>query len=171
MSGTAIGSPVTLSAGGTASTTFSESVANTYTLSATYNGDANYASATATESLIVTAIKTPVKVNLIPAASPASSCGVVSFSVQVSSTAGGSPMGTVELESGPALLASASLLNGAATISTSAPGVGTYSFVASYSGDSLHEPATSTPISLIGPPFGHSCTGGHPPSVGAAQDR
>jgi hypothetical protein len=32
--------------------------------------------------------------------------------------------------------------------------------VASYSGDSLHQPATSAPVFLTVPPFRGSCTGG-----------
>jgi hypothetical protein len=60
VNGGTIGSPVTLSTSGTASTTFSEPTANTYSLSAVYSGDANYATATATESLIVTTIKIPI---------------------------------------------------------------------------------------------------------------
>jgi len=162
VNGTAIGSPVTLSAGGTASTTFSESVANTYTLSVVYSGDANYSSATASESLIVTAVKMPVKVSLLPAANPASACGAVSFSVQVSSAAAGTPTGTVELRSGSSALASATLRNGAAVLSTPALTTGTLSFVASYSGDSLHDPATSAPVSVS---LGSSCTGGHAPTA------
>ncbi|HEY2857358.1 MAG TPA: Ig-like domain repeat protein [Terracidiphilus sp.] len=60
VNGASLGSPVALSGAGIASTTFSEPTANTYSLSAIYSGDANYATATKSESLIVTTVKAPV---------------------------------------------------------------------------------------------------------------
>jgi large repetitive protein len=166
VNGGVIGSPVTLTAGGTASTTFSEPTASTYTLAATYNGDANFAATTVSESLIVTNVKQPVKVTLVPTANPLSACGEVSFSIQVSSAAGAGPTGTVELKSGSSALASAALKNGVATLSARGLPAGARSFEASYSGDSLHQPATSAPISVTVPPVGASCSGGHAPIVG-----
>jgi hypothetical protein len=62
VNGTAIGSPVTLSGAGTAATTFSESTPKTYSLSAVYSGDANYATVTKSESLIVTTVKVPITI-------------------------------------------------------------------------------------------------------------
>jgi hypothetical protein len=158
VNGVAVGSPVALSTTGTASTAVTETTAATYTLSATYNGDANYASATASESAIVATVKVPVKISLTPVAAPALACGGVSFSVEVSSTSFGNPTGTVKLESGSSVLGSAILTNGGATLSAHAVMAGAQTFVASYSGDSLHEPATSAPVSVIVPSSG--CPGG-----------
>ena len=54
VNGAALGSAITLSSTGTASTTFSEPTAGTYTLSAVYSGDSNYATDTVSESITVT---------------------------------------------------------------------------------------------------------------------
>jgi hypothetical protein len=164
VNGSTIGSPVTLSVSGTASTTFSEPSANTYTLSAVYSGDSNYTTATVSESLIVTTIKLPVSVNLVPTASPMSSCGAASFSVRVSSASGAGPTGQVQLKSGSSSLASATLKNGAATLSAAGLAPGPHSFVAAYSGDSLHDAATSASITVKGGSLG--CVGSNPPSIG-----
>jgi len=157
---TVIGGPVTLSSAGTASTTFTAGSPTSYTLSAAYSGDANYATATASESLIVTAVTAPVKVTLVPAVGPLPACGAASFSVQVSSASSASPTGTVELRSGSISLAHATLRRGSATLSTRALMPGMQLFVASYNGDSLHQPATSAPIVLTVPSYGASCIGG-----------
>jgi Bacterial Ig-like domain (group 3) len=166
MNGITVGSPVTLSSSGTASKSVTESATGHLFLSATYSGDTNYASATTSETVTVSAIKMPVTVSLIPAASPASSCGAVGFSVQVSSTAGGSPTGVVELKGGSSVLASTTLRNGDAMLSAGVLVAGSHTFTAIYSGDSLHQPATSASISVIVPPVGASCIGSHPPTVG-----
>ena len=166
VNGTTIGSPVVLSSG-TASTTFSEPSANTYTLSAAYSGDSNYAAATVSESLIVTAVKLPVLVSLTPIAEPLSACGgPASFSVKVSSASGGRPTGTVALKSGSSVLASTSLNNGVAALSAGTLPAGSHSFIAIYSGDSLHQPATSSPVTLTVQAPSNSCVGVQPPTVG-----
>jgi hypothetical protein len=67
------------------------------------------------------------------------------------------------LKSGSSALATASLNNGTATLSASGLGVGPHSFIASYSGDSLHEPANSAPLTVKG--GGLSCVGSNPPTV------
>ena len=54
VNGTKVGSVVAVSPAGTASTTFSEPSPAGYSLSAVYSGDANYASATVSESISVT---------------------------------------------------------------------------------------------------------------------
>jgi hypothetical protein len=163
VNGATIGSPVTLNTSGVASTTFSESTASTYTLLASYSGDANYSAASASESLIVTTVKLPVSVNLVPTASPMSSCGAASFSVQVSAASGAGPTGTVQLKSGSSAFATATLQKGVATLSAAGLSPGPHSFVASYSGDSLHDSATSAPITVKS--GGLSCVGSNPPVI------
>jgi hypothetical protein len=163
VNGVLVGSPVTLNSSGIASTTFSEATASTYTLEADYSGDLTYAAAVASESLIVTNVKLPVTINLVPSASPMSTCGAASFSVQVSAASGAGPTGTVQLKSGSSALASATLQKGVATLSAAGLSPGPHSFVASYSGDSLHEPATSAPITVNS--GGLSCVGSNPPVI------
>jgi hypothetical protein len=163
--GATIGSPVTLSSG-TASTTFSEPSANTYTLSAIYSGDANYATVTVSESLIVTNVKLAAQVSLTPNPTAMSGCGAQTFSVRVSSASGGSPTGTVQLKSGNSVLSSVPLSNSSATLSAGTLPAGSHSFVANYGGDSLHLPATSAPVT-VNVPAVLSCSGSNPPPVGA----
>jgi hypothetical protein len=169
--GATIGSPVTLSAAGTASTTFSEPSAATYTLSAVYNGDANYAPVTVSESLIVTTVKLPVLVNLLPAVNPLTACGGANFTVQVSSAAGAGPTGTVQLKSGTSALTSSILNNGSAALAVAGLPAGPHSFTASYSGDSLHQAATSAPVSITIKPAGLACISSHPPTAGSGSIR
>jgi len=149
----AIGSPVTLSAGGTASTTFTESTAATYSLSATYNGDSNFAPVTATKSLVVNVVKAAVNVNLAPAVEPATACGTASFTVRVTSPTG-MPTGTVQLKSDSAVVGSAVLSDGVATMTGSRQSPGPHSFVASYGGDDLHNAGTSAAVSRTLPSGG-----------------
>jgi hypothetical protein len=163
-----IGSPVTLNASGVASTTFTAGSPSGYTLSAIYNGDANYSTATASETLTVTTIKLPVIVSLVPAVNPLAACGPVSFSVHVSSATGAGPTGTVQLTNGSMALSSAALSNGAAMLSVGAQAPGSHTFVAAYGGDSLHLPASSAPVSITVPVSSASCISSHPISVGTA---
>ena len=164
---TVIGSPVALSTSGTASTTFTAGSATTYTLSAVYSGDANYAATTATESLIVTAVALPAFVRLVPGTRPLSECGPESFFVQVSSASGSRPTGTVELKTGTSVLASAILSNGAATLSAGRLAAGSHSFTAAYKGDSTHQPSTSAPVIVTVPSSTGSCNGDRLPRFGS----
>jgi hypothetical protein len=161
VNGTAIGNPVTLSNSGTASTTFSESTAKTYTLKAVYSGDSNYASTSVSETVNVTtaSIKTATEVNLMPSFNPTGGCGPMSFSVQVSSQSG-SPTGSVTLLSDGSALDAAALHDGTALLTARGMEAGLHSFVASYSGDSTHQPARSAALGVMVPASGPSCKGG-----------
>ncbi|HKF49903.1 MAG TPA: Ig-like domain repeat protein [Terracidiphilus sp.] len=165
VNGTAIGSPVTLSSGA-ASTTFKETTASAYTLSAVYSGDTNFASSTASETLNVTPSPFPANVSLTPVDRAYSACGAVSLQVKVSSAGGPIPTGTVELMDGSVGLASATLSGGAAILAAGARTTGSHTLVASYSGDGLHPPATSAPVSVSGPLAGGFCGPGHQPALG-----
>lgn len=160
---TQVGSPVTI-ASGIASTTVTETAAGTYTLSATYSGDANYAAAgPVTVSLTVTAAaKVPAKVALTSAPSPMLSCAAApEFLISVTGM-GSKPTGTVELKAGATVLASGMLNNGAAALSAHVQKAGKYSLTASYSGDSTHEAAISAAMIQMIAPAGALCGGIHP---------
>lgn len=75
----------------------------------------------------------------------------VTFTVTVNALAG-VPTGNVSLFSGSASLASAPLINGAATV-TLAPAQGAYSISANYAGDGTFLPSTSAPLSLFAADF------------------
>jgi hypothetical protein len=164
VNGSNIGSAVTLSASGTASTTFTQSSAATYTLAATYSGDANYASVSASESFVVTAVvRAASTVTLAPSPTESAACSPPSYQVRVSSASGGPATGTVQLKSGTSVLATSTLSNGSANLSIRQISPGSYTFLASYQGDSNHLPADSAPSTLktVRPLVG-SC-GIHPP--------
>jgi hypothetical protein len=168
VNGSTIGSAVTLSTSGTASTTFTASSLGTNTLSASYSGDANFAATTVSESLTVTAsAKAAVSVGLAPAADPSRTCAGRSFSVQVSSAAGGIPSGTVKLKSGSVSLAVATLSNGRAMLTVRSLDPGPHTIVAHYGGDSVHDAAASAPVLLTVPLLGSSCIAGYPLSASA----
>ncbi len=127
-----------------------------------YGGDSNYATDTVSESVTVAAIKTAVHVNLVPAVESAFDCGAASFAVQVSAKSGGNPTGTVALLSDSAVLASATLQNGAATLSPRGLPPGSHTFIARYSGDAAHEAAISPAVTMTVPSIGGWCGGGLP---------
>jgi hypothetical protein len=61
------------------------------------------------------------------------------------------------------VLASTTLSNGVGTLSVGPMAPGSHSFVGSYSGDSLHEAATSAPVSMTVPAV--ACGVRQPPTV------
>jgi hypothetical protein len=169
VNGSNVGSVITLSTSGVASTTFTESSAASYTLSAVYSGDANYGATTVSEALTVTAsaVKAKSAVKLAPGPTAQDSCGSQNFLVQVASASGGNPTGTVQLLSGSTVVASSTLNNGAVTFSTGRLTMGSHTFVASYEGDSQHEAAKSAPLTLkSGPAATGSCGVGSRPILG-----
>jgi hypothetical protein len=149
VNGANLGTPVTLSATGTASTTFSEPTAATYSLSATYSGDAKYSTASVSQSISITAaVKAASTVTLSQRAEALSACVSSAYVVQVSSDSEGTPTGVVQLKSGDSVVASVVLVNGAASISTALLGQGSHTIVASYEGDDKHAAAQSAPVSV-----------------------
>ena len=124
------------------------SVTGPHTLSATYSGDPNYAAAgPITRTYTVTAAAS--KTALTSSANPAKYCTPVDFSVSVTGTSGVKPTGKVELKKGTMVLATATLNNAAAKLSTSALPVETNMLTASYSGDARNEASTSPAIKQI----------------------
>jgi hypothetical protein len=168
VNGSNVGTVATLTSAGVASTTFTESSASTYTLSAVYSGDANYNTTTVSETLTVTAaVKAASTVKLATGATAFDSCGAQSFAVRVAST--GNPTGMVQLKSGSDVVASSALNNGAVTLSTGRLPVGSHTFVATYLGDSQHEAASSEPLTLKSAPAATgSCGGGLKPIHGSS---
>jgi len=140
----------TLNAQATATFTTTTLAAGTYSVTATYSGDANDAPSTsAVTSLIV---------NLIPTSTDLSASTTVGANPQtiltavVVGTSGPVPTGTVTLTSGGTTLGTGTLdSNGVFSLTpTLAPG--NYTVVASYSGDTLHAPSTSAPVTVSSNP-------------------
>ncbi|HEY0838720.1 MAG TPA: Ig-like domain repeat protein, partial [Vulgatibacter sp.] len=118
-----------------------------HTITATYNGDANFLASSGSQRFsvdpIATTVSTPVLVSGTPTLGQP-----LTFSATVS--AGGAPAtGTLTFRDGSALIGVADLnASGTGTITTSTLGAGAHLITASYSGNVDNAPATSAPLSL-----------------------
>ena len=147
------GSPVTLSNG---TTTLSYSVtslaAGIYPITAKYSGDANFAAGTSAAIDLTVGNTTATSLSFSPTSLSAGSSAPVIFSATVAAKSGsGTPTGTVTFSDSSGPLGSAvTLNNGSATLSYNPSSLagGTYSIVASYSGDSNFTPSISSPQTL-----------------------
>jgi hypothetical protein len=145
------GGPVTLSSTGTASTSVTGLTQTTHSLSATYSGDANYAAAgPISVSITVTAVKLGTLVSLAPAVRIGIGCSPTQFQAAVTAASGPAPTGTVELFDGTSKIASGSLTNGSALLSSPPLGAGSHTLTAHYAGDSLHLPGVSPALVEVG---------------------
>ena len=131
--GTAFGSAVTV-ASGAASINLTGLSVKAHTISAAYSGDGNYVSATASESITVTAAAVKSAVQLSSKANPAVSSKPISFFALVETKAGSEPQGTVKLIEGKTMLAKSSLKDGIADFTVTKLSAGTHLVIAEYSG-------------------------------------
>jgi hypothetical protein len=142
--GVAVGSPVAL-VSGAASISLTGLSAAKHTLSATYSGDTNYATAgPVSEAITVTASASSVK--LTAKINPANSCQSIPFSVTVDGKTGAAPAGKVELLEGAKVIASGTVKDGKAAVTAPKLAAGAHMLAASYLGDSEHKPAKSAAI-------------------------
>lgn len=144
VNGTAVGNPVTL-ASGAASISLTETTAGSYTLAATYSGDANYAASgpvgrTVTVAAAAKAVSTAT---LKAKMNPATTCEAIAFSVAVDSKTTVLPTGKVELMEGSTTLATGTVSNGSVTLTAPKLAAGTHVLKANYLGDSQHAASSS----------------------------
>jgi hypothetical protein len=97
----------------------------------------------------VTSAKNPTTSSVSSDLNPSSEGQIVTFAASVSSTAGGTPTGTVIFEDGTTRLARETLSSGVATFATSTLAVGTHSIKVVYGGDADHAGSTSLAISQV----------------------
>jgi hypothetical protein len=120
-----------------------------HTLTATYNGDATFATSTSApfpETIQANASSSALNV----APSPSGVFQPVTFIAGVSSPTAANPNGgTVTFSVGGNPIGTATLQNGAATFTTSAIDAGTWSATATYNGTGAYSPSTSGPISFV----------------------
>lgn len=136
--------------GNTGQTTFTAStlVVGSHSITAAYQGDANYGFATSAPVVqVVNQAQTTTAVSASP--NPGIAGGVVALTATVKVTAGiSTPTGAVTFTSGTTTLGSAALgAAGTATLN-SAFAVGSYTIVATYSGDANDSGSASAPYSL-----------------------
>jgi hypothetical protein len=143
---TTLGS-ITLDGTGAGTYTTTALPASSYSLTATYSGDANYAASTSAAQTLT--------VNSLPVTSTAltvSPTGSLTYGQQVTLTAtvtqtgGGVPSGTVTFTAGSIVLGTGTLNgSGVATLTTTVP-AGTSSLVAAYGGSSSSSSSTGTGV-------------------------
>jgi hypothetical protein len=142
--GTAFGSPVTI-ASGAASINLTGLSVKTHTISAAYSGDANYAAASASESIIVAKATPAFKITAPAAGASFTSGTTVKFSVSVTSSAGAAPTGTVKFSvDGTAFGSPVTVASGAASINLTGLSVKAHTISAAYSGDGNYVAATAS---------------------------
>jgi len=124
----------TLNASGVATYTAGSLNATTYSITAHYAGDTNFAASVSSASTLVVSPATPT-INLTAPAT-ATVGASVTLGVTVTGT-GGNPTGTVVFKDGTTTLSTMTLASGAASYSTSSLSTGTHSITVSYSGDSI----------------------------------
>jgi hypothetical protein len=135
--------PITLVAG-KASTTVSGLSITSHALSATYNGDSNYAAAGPIfVGVTITQVKIGASVSLSPTVSAGGSCLSPQFVATVTGKPGTVPTGQVQLLDGSTAIAAGTLQNGRIVLAPHQLGSGAHSLTASYSGDKNYEPSTS----------------------------
>ncbi|HEY1804172.1 MAG TPA: Ig-like domain repeat protein [Terracidiphilus sp.] len=159
----------TVNASGVATFTTSTLAAGTYSVTASYTGDANDAGSTSSPvSLVVSLATTATAITVAP--NPALVGAAITITAKVTGN-GGTPTGTVNFMANGTTLASAVLNAGVASFTTSTLAPGTYSITASYLGDAADAPSTSTAISeTVGliptiTSLGSSTTSGPTPQV------
>ena len=142
--GTVIGAG-TVNASGVAAFTTATLAAGTYSITATYTGDANNGSSTSSPtSLTVSLATTATAITVTP--NPALVGSAVTISAKVTGN-GGTPTGTVNFIANGTTLNTATLAGGMASFTTSTLAPGTYAITVSYLGDTADSPSTSNSVS------------------------
>jgi sugar lactone lactonase YvrE len=128
---------------------------------AAYAGDANYQASQSTAQTLVVA-RTPTTISLTSAPTANNGVAGLLLTATVSSTGNGTPTGTVTFSNNGIVLGTVNLstaMNGVVTFTTSTTTYANYTFTASYSGDGLFQPSTTTitqgpSFVVIPPPLG-----------------
>jgi Bacterial Ig-like domain (group 3) len=139
----------TLSAG-TATFVYSGLPIGSNSVSASYQGDSNFAPSTAPLSLPQTVTMAPTSTAAGSTPDPSSPGQSVTFTAQVTPSTSGVPTGNVTFsDNGTASVTVQLDSTGAASFTTSSLTTGTHSITWSYSGDSDFEPSTSPALTQI----------------------
>jgi len=128
--------------GNIASLTTSFSTSGTYSISAKYNGDGNNSGSTS--SALSEVVKTATTTMLASSLNPSVVGQAVTFRATVSSTAGTPPNGeAITFKDGSAVLGTATLSGGLASLMTSSLPAGIFTITANYPGDRNFAASTS----------------------------
>jgi hypothetical protein len=148
-----------LNAAGVATLTYSGLAAGNYPITAVYGGDTD--DSPSTSAAITQVVNTIPTLTDLGSASTTGANPQVILVATVINAAGPltpTPTGTVTFNNGSTVIGTATLdSSGIADLVPILP-AGTYSIVAVYSGDTLHGPSTSAPVSITVPPAGFNLT-------------
>ncbi|MFP5205320.1 MAG: Ig-like domain repeat protein [Acidobacteriota bacterium] len=136
--------------GGTATFTDSSLAAGTYTITASYSGDAAD-SPSVSGSISETIGLIPTETNLGTSTTSGATPQVMLVATVLNGATGPMPTGTVSFIAGGKTLGSASVSsNGVATLVPNLTAGASYSITATYSGDIAHKPSSSQPVTISG---------------------
>jgi len=138
----------TLDGTGKTSVTSSTLAAGTYTITATYSGDAsNGAGTPGTASLTVGTI--PTVTSLTTASTSGTDPQTILVSTVINDNViGPAPTGTVTFKNGSTVVGTATISAGGAATLTPNLGAGTFTIIAYYGGDATHSPSQSSPVTV-----------------------
>jgi Bacterial Ig-like domain (group 3) len=136
----------TLTSSAMATFTTSSLAVGSHPITAQYGGDPNFASSTSNPITQIINLK-PSATTLTSSINPSVGGQSVTFTATVTSTAGGTPTGTVTFADGATSLGTGALNAGVATFTKSFPTMGSHSITASYGGDTNFAVSTSSALS------------------------
>jgi sugar lactone lactonase YvrE len=162
--GTQIGATAALDATGTATITYSGLAAGSYAITAVYSGDMNDQGSTGTgaASLVVGKIPTVTDLGSTTTTGTNPQVILVATVLNSASTTGSAslptPTGTVTFTSGSTVVGTSPLDSSGIATLVPALGTGTYSIVATYSGDAQHSPSASQAVQVSATATGFNLT-------------
>jgi hypothetical protein len=149
LDGTTILGVGVLSGTSVSSLTITSLAAGTHHLTAVYLGSPTYSGSTSADgpvTVLPPAQQAPASVALSSSSQLAGAGQFVTFSAVVSSTAGGTPSGTVTFLDGSTPLGTATLSQGACSFSTSALSLGVHGIIAAYNGSASYAGVSSSAL-------------------------
>ena len=138
--------------GGTAPLTTSSLPVGTFTIRASYSGDANFRASTSPglRQVVNSTSKSMTSTAISSSLNPSIYGQAVTFTATVSSSAGAPPNGeTITFKNGSAVLGTAPLSAGMASLTTSSLPAGIYTITASYAGDANFAASTSAGLRQV----------------------
>ncbi|MGA6982751.1 MAG: Ig-like domain repeat protein [Candidatus Sulfotelmatobacter sp.] len=131
--------------GGSASITFSKTLPDTYSLTASYGGDSTFAPSSATLMEVVN--KAPTTTMLMSSVNPSNSGQAVIFTITVAPEySGTTPQGSVELKKGGIKIWEGTLTDGMAQVTISTLAAGNHTLSAAYTGGERFLNSTSAQL-------------------------